>query len=920
MKRMVGVSGLPTGTVTFLMTDVAGSTRLWEAHPDTMGAAIERHDVLIASVVSERGGVLIRSRGEGDSTFSVFGDAAEALVAAVEIQRALQRELWPQGTKVRVRAALYTGDAELRGGDYFGPAPNRGSRLRAVAHGGQTICSEATQALVAGRCPAEVSLIDLGLHRLRDLARAERVFQVSHPDLPGNFPPLLSLGVRHNLPGQRTNFVGREQDLITLRKRLEVERLVTLTGVGGCGKTRLAIEVAADQLERFPDGVFFVDLSPVSDGNVVAGAVAAAVGFSRLALGTGSGRPAEELLDFLAERDVLLVIDNCEHLIDACAHLVDAILQRCPRVSVLATSREALQLQGEQSHPVAPLAVPDDDYPEASDSVRLFCDRALSLRPDFVIAPQNASDVAEICRRLDGIPLAIELAAAQITHLSPRQIVERLGDRFQLLTGGRRRTRRQETLHAALEWSHDLLAEDERAVFRRLTPFPGSFSHRAAEMVCGKLPVSKLLRSLVAKSLVVTDDDDEAERRYRLLETVRLYAEEKLVEAGEDELVRDRHRDYFLSWAESIPPEMTYLDPGGSIHRELHNLRAALSWSERQDRRDLIGRLASTMNSIWIADIHEGRRWLSLAIEVADELDAEHRIRVLTVGALVAVLAIQARDGELARRAVEASGERPGTWPSLAHALLCLNTGIRFFLSKDPLFAEEAERLGEKALELAPDVFSRGLAWFFLGQTRVLLDDLDGAVEGLEKGSVVGVPGGDMSYVSLAMLAGVLHITGRHERARAEALRVIEGARSYPAGGLWAWAMYCSLPYALELGQQGRHAEAVGFMRELLEEGATPHTPGVMTSVVVVLGALAVQRGDEEAARILLEYAGQALLREGIRTPVDIALYSHYLGKLGPATDAETASRCRERAEQMSLEEAIAYGLRSPQAGRNQSS
>lgn len=282
---------LPTGTLTFLMTDVEGSTRMWEERPDIAGGLIERHDALIRAAVAESGGVLIKSKGEGDSTFSVFEDARDGVNAAVELQLALQHESWPEGGDIRVRAALYTGDAEARDGDYHGTAPNRGGRLRAAAHGGQVICSQATGERVTGRCPADVSLRDLGLHRLRDLARAERVFQVDHPDLPREFPPLRSLGVRHNLPSPRTSFVGRDADLAAVQRHLEGERLVTLTGVGGCGKTRLAVEVAAGQLERFPDGVFFVDLAPVSDGGVVPATVAAAVGFARMALGTDRAVP-----------------------------------------------------------------------------------------------------------------------------------------------------------------------------------------------------------------------------------------------------------------------------------------------------------------------------------------------------------------------------------------------------------------------------------------------------------------------------------------------------------------------------------------------------------------------------------------------------------------------------------------------------
>ena len=890
------------------MTDVEGSTPMWEAQPDAMVEAIQRHDDLIATAVGERG-VLIRSKGEGDSTFSVFADAADALAAVVEAQRALHAEQWPDGIELRVRAAMYSGEATVREGDYFGAAPNRASRLRSVAHGGQTICSELTRELIGGRCPDDVALIDLGLHRLRDVARAERVFQIGHADLPGEFPPLRSLGVRNNLPGRRTSFIGREQDIIAVCKHLEVDHLVTLTGLGGCGKTRLAIEVATSELERFPDGVFFVDLSPVTDPHGVGGTVAAAVGFARMALGTGSGRPSGELIDFLETRDVLLVIDNCEHVLDACAHLIDEVLERCPRVWILATSREPIELQGERTYALAPLSNPDDELPETSDAVRLFGDRAALARSDFVVSQQNIGDVAEICRKLDGIPLAIELAAAHASHLSPKQIVDRLDDRFRLLAGGRRRAHRQQTLHAALEWSHDLLSDDERAVLRRLAVFPGTFSHEAATAVCGDVPALELMRSLVGKSLVVTEtESDGAVQRYRLLETVRVYAEEKLAEANEDESARDRHRDYFLRWAESISPELTYLDPHGEIRRERHNLRGALRWSESRDRLDLIGRQASTMCSLWVADIREGRRWLSMGLEVADELAYEERIRVITVAAYVAVLAIQAGDGVLARRAVEASEGRPGMWSSLAHALLCLNTGIRYFMSKDPSLIEETEQLGNKSVELAPEAISRGLAWFFFGQSRVLLEDYEGAIFGLRQGSVEDVPGGDMSYISQAMLAGVLHLVGRHEEAFEAAEQVIERTRSMTSGGLWAWALYSSLPYALELAHADRHAEAASFMRELLEEGPTLRTPGVMNSVIVVLAAMAALRGDEPKARVLLEYLGTAMLRDGVRTPIDIALFRHYLDRVVAATDANATSY-RELGRGLSLEEAIAFGL-----------
>jgi predicted ATPase/class 3 adenylate cyclase len=900
---------LPTGVVTFLMTDVEGSTRMWEERPDVASVVVARHEALIGAAVGDLGGKLVKSKGEGDSTFSVFAESSDAARAAVETQRALQREPWPRGGEVRVRTALYTGDAELRGGDYYGAAPNRCARLRAAAHGGQIVCSEATEASLTG-LSAGISLRDLGLHRLRDVARAERVFQLDYDDLRVDFPPLRTLGVRHNLPAERTNFVGRESDIAAVGQHLATHHLVTLVGVGGSGKTRLAVKAASGELERFPDGVFFADLSPVSDAGAVGGVAAAAVGLPRLALGTESGRPANELVDFLSAREVLLVLDNCEHLIDACADLVDTILDRCPGVTVLATSREPLELKGEQVRPVAPLPVPSDnpsELSELSDSVRLFCDRAVSARPDFVMTESNASDVAEICRRLDGIPLAIELAAAQVAQLSPHQIVERLADRLKLLAAGRRADRHG-SLQATIEWSHGLLTEDERVVFRRLAAFPGSFSAEAALAVCGKPAGLVQLLSLVRKSLVVTDDAG-VDRRYRMLETVRVFAEAALVESGEQPDARDRHRDFFLAYVEAIPAELTYLDPDGAVRREETNLRSALAWSDDQGRADLVGRLASTMNRVWIADIRAGRHWLETAMDGVDDLDPEHRVRVLAVAAHVAVLAIEAADGKLARRAVDAAGSRPGMWTSLAYGLLCLNFGIRFFLTKDPGLASEAEHLGQTAVDLATEPLSRGLAWFWFGQARVLIDDLEGAVEALDKGSVEAVPGGEMSTVSLALLAELRHVKGEHTEALAAATEAVERVTMFPQSGLWAWALYSSLPYALELGHQGRHDEALDFMRELLDENQ-PRTPGITTSVVVVLAALAVLRGDSETAGALLDNAGIAIIQSGIRTPVDMILYAHYLRRLSEM-GATRSQRDREHAEAMLPSEAIAFGLRA---------
>lgn len=903
---------LPTGTVTFVMTDVEGSTSLWEQHADLAGAVIDLHDTVVEAAVDAAGGFLLKAKGEGDSTFSVFDDAAAALAAGVAMHRGLARQSWPRDLAVRIRTAVYTGEAERRDGDYHGVAANRGGRLRGTAHGGQLICSQATEEQARHRLPEGISLRDLGLHRLRDIATAERVFQVVHHDLPDEFPPLRSLGVRQKLPSPRTTLVGREADVLAVSKHLVTGRLVTLTGVGGCGKTRLAIAVASEQLERFPDGVFFVDLAPLGEGSGVPGAVAAAVGFTRMALGTGSGVPAHELLDFLESRSSLLVIDNCEHVVDAAAVLVDELLERCPGVSVLATTREALDIDGEQTVAVSTLAVNDDDaLAGPSPSARLFCDRAALAQADLVLSAEDQRDVEELCRHLDGIPLAIELAAAQVARLSPREILERLDDRFRLLAAGRRRHPRQRTLHATLDWSHDLLSDDERTVLRRLAAFPGAISHASAQAVCGSPSLDDSLRSLVRKSLLVMQHDED-HGRYRLLETVRAYAEEKLVEADEEALARSRHRDHFLAWAEAVPASHTLLDPHGVIRREHHNLVAALQWSEAEDRADLVARLAGTMNRIWLGDIGAGRRWLEVGIVAADDLQPEQRVRVLTVAAHIAVVAMQAADGAEVRQAAAAAGDEPGLWSSFAVSLLCLNTAIHAFWSKDPDLVAASHRLGRKAVELAPDDMARGLAWFWVGQARILTDDIDGALAALAEGSVEVLPGGDMSPVSLTLYAGMLHLVGRHTEALVAATEVVERAKTYPATGLWAWNLYCSLPFALEQSQHGNHTEASSFMRELLEDGGALQTPGVMTSVVVVLGAMAWLRDDRLAAGLLFEVARRAMIESGIRTPLDIVLYSHYETQVKLALTDDVIAANRAIAAEMTIADAIALGLGEP--------
>jgi predicted ATPase len=499
-----------------------------------MGRAVGRHYELLDEAIGAHRGVRPVEQGEGDSVVGAFARASEAVAAALDAQRALGCEPWPEGAELRVRMALHTGEAELRGeGNYFGPAVIRCARLRAIGHGGQVLVSQPTADLVVGRLPEGASLADLGSHRLKDLGRPEQVFELRHPDLPGGFGPLRSLDAfPHNLPVQLTTFVGRRKELAEAAGLLASTRLLSLTGVGGCGKTRLALQLAADAAEHYPGGVWLVELAPVTDPGRVAASIAAVLGE-----GDAGADTIEAIVSRLHADAALLVLDNCEHLLDAVAALADLLLRRCPRLVIVATTREPLGVPGETAWRVPSLALPgrfDAVQAEALsqfDAVRLFLDRAAKARPNFVLGVDNAPAVAQVCSRLDGIPLAIELAAARVRGMTVEQVAAGLDDRFRLLTGGARTVLpRQQTLQASVDWGYALLGDAERVVFRRLAVFAGGFSLDAGERVVAgdgleAVEVLDLLLGLVDKSMVLAEDSG----RYRLLETLRQYGAARLL-------------------------------------------------------------------------------------------------------------------------------------------------------------------------------------------------------------------------------------------------------------------------------------------------------------------------------------------------------------------------------------------------------
>ena len=645
---------LPSGTVTFLFTDIEGSTKLWQDHPQQMRDALSRHDALLRAAVLAQGGALLKTTGDG--LLAVFAAAPAALAAALDAQRALQAEAWDLPTPLRVRMALHTGACEERDGDFFGPPLNRVARLMAVGHGGQTLLSEVTQGLVRDALSPETTLRDLGRHRLKDLGRPETVFQLVHPGLTPDFPPLRSLDnpeLPNNLPQQVTSFIGREKEVGEIKALLGKTRLLTLVGSGGAGKTRLSLQVAADLLDGEGDGVWLVELAALSDPLLVPQAVANVLGVKEQA-----GQPIRQtLVDALKAKRLLLILDNCEHLVAACASLAAELLQNCLGINILASSREPLNVTGEQTYRVPSLSLPDPKQAQTVESlsqfeaVRLFIERAQAVQTAFAVTNANAPAVAQICWRLDGIPLAIELAAARVRSLSVEEVNVRLDHRFHLLTGGSRNILpRQQTLRALIDWSYDLLTEAEKTLLRRLSVFAGGWTLAAAEAVCAGNPVEgfevlDLLMGLVDKSLVMYEEQAAGGGdRYRLLETIRQYAGDRLQESGEAEAVQERAASWFLGWAEEAAPKLTgneqawWLD---RLERDHDNLRASLGWYE-QAVSGVEGnlRLAGTLSRFWWVRGYysEGRQWLGQALaRTADGELSAPRTKALDGAGLLAL-------------------------------------------------------------------------------------------------------------------------------------------------------------------------------------------------------------------------------------------------------------------------------------------
>jgi predicted ATPase/class 3 adenylate cyclase/Tfp pilus assembly protein PilF len=818
----VPAATLPSGTVTFLFSDIERSTQLWEHHVQVMAVALARHDAILRQAVTDHGGVIVKTSGDG--IHAVFARAPDALTATLAAQRVLHTEVWGATGPLWVRMALHTGVAEERDGDYFGPPLNRVARLTAAAHGGQILLSRATQELVRDHLPADVSLRDLGEHVLRGLSRPEQIFQLVVPDLPADFPALATLDHRRtNLLAQPTRLIGRDREVATVCTLLRTPdvRLLTVTGPGGIGKTRLALQVGAELLDAFPDGVYFVDLVPIHDPNLVVTTIAQTLDVRE----SGEQVLLDQLKGYLREKQLLLLLDNFEQVV-AAASSVATLLAACPRLKVLVTSRAVLHLRGEKEVSLPPLALPDLGQIPPLDqltqyaAVALFIARALDVQPDFAVTNDNALAVAEICARLDGLPLAIELAARRIKLFAPEALLAQLSNRLALLTGGARDLpERQQTLRKTIDWSYALLSPDEQLLFRRLAVFMGGWTLAAAEAVCnvdGNLGLDVLddLATLVDHSLLRKAVGLGNEPRFTMLETIREYALERLAASGEAEALRRRHAAYFLQLAEQAereligPQQMAWLR---RLDQELDNLRTALEWSLESNVQMGL-QLASALMRYWEAHgpVHEGIGWLARLI----------------------------RQPQAAARTVA----RAKTLTALGY----LNAWQSEF-AQAQLFAEEGLALYRELGD------QRGVAFtlFTLGNTFCLQADYAAGHALLFESLALYKTLGDKSGMAdVLQQLGFFTDSQDYERARAyleESLALCR-ALSHSTGISSVLGDLGTLAL-----RQGDFAAARHWFEESLEIEKSLSISGVAAHGLLHLGELALRQGDYEQARAYFE-------------------------------------------------------------------
>jgi predicted ATPase/Tfp pilus assembly protein PilF len=895
---------------------------MWERNPQAMQAALARHEELLRLALEERGGYVFKT--VGDAFCCAFLTAPDALEAALEAQRLVLKERWAESTPLRVRMALHMGAAEERDRDYFGPPLNRVARLLSAAHGGQVLLSAATNEMVRDQLPAGMNLAELGEHRLKDLFRPERVFQVVSPDLPSEFPPLRTLeAYRNNLPLQPTPLVGREKEVSEVCDLLvsEETRLLTLTGPGGIGKTRVALQAAADLLDDFPDGTFFVPLATLTEAELLLPAVAETLGVKETA-----EQPLDERLkDYLGERRMLLVLDNFEQVLEA-APTISELLVVAPGLKVLATSRAPLGLYAEHEFPVPPLALPDLERPPPLESltqyeaVGLFVERAWAVKPDFKVTNESAPAVAEICVRLDGLPLAIELAAARITMLPPRAMLQRLTSRLKLLTGGARDLpERQRTLRATIEWSFALLDEGEQVHFARLAVFFGGRTLEAIKAICdpeGDLPVDAFegISSLVDKSLLRQEEGVNGEPRFVMLETVHEIAREKLGQSAEAEEIKRVHAEYFLDLAEEAYPQLkgaNQLQWLEKLEAEHDNMRAALSWALERKEVEVALRLGGALWWFWwVRGYHsEGRRWLEEALAMDGLASPEVRAMAL---ARAGALALDQGDLDRVQDACEEglellAHEGRETSEAKLNLLICLGWG-----SLDREEHGWAQQLFEESLALSREMSdthwlaSSLLSLAFVSHSR---GDSETPTELYEQSMDLFREQGDKQGLAYCLINLALAVCSQGDLGRAahlteESVALLRelGAKGDVALGL------CNLGWiALLQDDLGRAAD---FYRESLSLAWDTGLNPLVQSALEGLACIAGSEGDAKRAARLWGAAQALHETKGIpRDPEFLAEADARISAVRSGMGEEVWEEAWRKGRTMTLDEAISYAL-----------
>ena len=901
MKRM---TKLPSGTVTFLFTDIENSTSLWEQYPEAMKSALAKHDSILRKAVKAYRGQIFKTTGDG--IHAVFVTAIDSVLASISAQHSFLMPLG--GIQINVRMGLHSGEAELRDGDYYGQTLNRAARIMSAGNGGQILLSEVTAQLVREHLPEGASLLDQGEHHLKGLFLPERIYQLIVPDLPKEFPPLHSIPTSsNNLPPQLTSFIGREREMAEAQKKLTSTKLLSLIGPGGTGKTRIALEIARQQVASFRDGVWLVELAPISDPAFIVPEIAAVFELHEI-----QNIPLIDiLLDYLRAKEILLLLDNCEHLIEASAQIADQILHVCPNLKIIASSREALGIDGEAVYRVPSL--------KDEEATQLFIDRAMKAEPRFRVTDENASFIAQICSHLDGIPLAIELAAARVKLFTPEQIADRLDDRFKLLTGGSRTALpRQQTLHALIDWSYQSLNEVEQRALRRLAVFSGGWTFGAAEAVIGENEAMDGLLGLVNKSMVNVEEQEGASR-YRFLETIRQYAMEKLLESGEAMESRDRLLDYFMEFGEGAAVGLftvevkEYLDVFETEH---DNLRSALEWATSRHPEKAL-KLVDHMGSYWSVRDHisEAINWSQVVLEKTESMPGLEvdRARAYVVLGWCCVTTGEHRSGRTAAEKALALSKDTDDESTIARAygilsLACVFTGDFPAAHQAAVEGDSFARARGLKSELAFILASRAQIAFVSNR------DIAKAKEYTEEAARLSREMGyqwsySFSTFGLARIAAEL---GDLETARKRFAESEEVARQMGNKRI----VYSSRSeYAHVLRQHGKFDEALKIYLDLLPKWKVlGHRSAVAHELECIAFILARKEETTKAATLL--GAAEALRKaiDSVMTPMELEEYAKELKSLRIRMDEEGLKQSWGNGRRLSMDEAIEFALEGSNA------